>query len=123
MGFNIGNQQAANINNVEGNQTIHGGQHGDYQAGAPAESAATLVAQLRAMGLSAEAVQAEAIQAELVRPSPDHQAIADRLAGLTTVLDSAGKLAQAGQALRGPLMALAGWLGVAGTPILHLLNG
>jgi hypothetical protein len=123
MGFNIGNQQAANINNVEGNQTIHGGQRGDYQAGIPTDSAAALVTQLRAMGLSVEAVQAEAIQAELVKPSPDHQAIADRLTRLTTVLDSAGKIAQAGQALRGPLTALAGWLGVVGTPILHLLHG
>jgi hypothetical protein len=123
MGFNIGNQQAANINNVEGNQTIHGGQHGDYQAGVPSVAAAALVRQLRAMGLSVEAVQAEAIQAELDGPSPDHQDIADRLTRLTTVLDSAGKIAQAGQALRGPLTALAGCLGVVGAPILHLLNG
>ena len=28
MTFNIGNQQAGVVNNVAGNQTIHGGQHG-----------------------------------------------------------------------------------------------
>jgi hypothetical protein len=122
MGFNIGNQQAANINNVEGNQTIHGGQHGDYQAGIPTEWAEALVNQLYAMGLSSEATQAKAIQAELNRPNPDQHAIAERLTRLTNTLESAGKIAQAGQALRGPLASLAGWLGAIGIPILHLLS-
>ncbi|GII33492.1 hypothetical protein Pmi06nite_69340 [Planotetraspora mira] len=121
--FNIGNQQAVNINNVGGDQTIQGGQQGTFLAGEPSEWAASLVTRLQALGLPSEAAEAEAVQTELDRAQPDRQSIATRLARLTEVLTSAGAIAVAGESLRGPLMALAGWLGALGTPIMHMLTG
>lgn len=123
MTFNIGNQQAVNINNVAGDQTVQGGQHGTFLGGEPSEWAASLVTRLHALGLPSEAAEAEAVQAELDRAQPDRQSIADRLTQLTEALTSAGTLVTAGESLRGPLMALAGWLGALGAPIMQMLTG
>ncbi|WP_036325029.1 hypothetical protein [Microbispora sp. ATCC PTA-5024] len=123
MTFNIGNQQAVNINNVGGDQTIQGGQQGTFLGGEPSEWAASLVTRLHALGLPSEAAEAEAVQAELDRARPDRQSIATRLTQLTEVLSSVGAIAAAGESLRGPLMALAGWLGALGVPIMRMLTG
>ncbi|GLW96850.1 hypothetical protein Misp02_09370 [Microtetraspora sp. NBRC 16547] len=121
--FNIGNQQAVNINNVGGDQTIQGGQQGTFLGGEPSEWAASLVTRLHALSLPSEAAEAEAVQTELNRARPDRQSIATRLTRLTEVLSSAGAIAAAGESLRGPLMALAGWLGALGAPIMRMLTG
>ncbi|WP_285703124.1 hypothetical protein [Microtetraspora sp. NBRC 16547] len=123
MTFNIGNQQAVNINNVGGDQTIQGGQQGTFLGGEPSEWAASLVTRLHALSLPSEAAEAEAVQTELNRARPDRQSIATRLTRLTEVLSSAGAIAAAGESLRGPLMALAGWLGALGAPIMRMLTG
>ncbi|WP_066374987.1 hypothetical protein [Herbidospora mongoliensis] len=123
MTFNIGNQHAANINNVGGDQTIHGGQRGTVHAGEPNDWAQSLVTRLRALGLQDEAAEAELIRAELARSQPDREAVATRLERLTGALTSAGAIAQAGQSLHGPLSALAGWLGALGAPVMQALSG
>jgi hypothetical protein len=129
MSFNIGSQQAGLINNVTGDQTIHGGQH--VAISSPAE-ALTAVEQLRneikAMRLPKE-TEAEAeehlkeIQRKLEHPEPDKPTIGDRLARLTQLLVSAGALATAGTALVTPISGLATWLGAFGASALGLLHG
>ncbi|AWS43028.1 hypothetical protein [Streptosporangium sp. 'caverna'] len=123
MTFNIGNQQAVNINNVGGDQTVQGGQQGTFLAGEPGDWAESLVTRLQALGLRVEAAEAEAVQTELARSQPDRQGIATRLIRLTDALNSAGAIAQAGESLRGPLMALASWLGALGAPVMRMLTG
>jgi hypothetical protein len=127
MTFNIGNQNAANINNVGRDQHITGGQTGIVVT---SEQALQAVADLRA-GVTATrldpapsaAVETELreIEAGLRQPEPDRTRIAPRLERLTRILLAAGSLASAGSALVGPLGTLAHWLGALGAPILGLL--
>jgi len=102
MGFHIGQQNAANINNVEGDQTIHGGQHGTFLAD-PAQALAALRAAVEAT------------------PLPPRAAAAGALERLTRTLKSAGALASAGAALIGPLQAIGRWLGPIGATLLGIL--
>ena len=127
MTFNIGNQNAANINNVGRDQHITGGQTGIVVT---SEQALQALADLRA-GVNATrldpvasvAVETELrdIEAGLRQPEPDRTRIAPRLERLTRILLAAGSLASAGSALVGPLGTLAHWLGALGAPILGLL--
>ncbi|MFJ2029058.1 hypothetical protein [Streptosporangium sp. NPDC087985] len=78
---------------------------------------------LQALGLPSEAAEAEAVKTEPDRARPDRQSIATRLTRLAEALNSAGAIAAAGESLRGPLMALAGWLGALGAPIIRMLTG
>jgi hypothetical protein len=127
MTFNIGSQNAANINNVGRDQHITGGQTGIVVT---REQALEALAELRA-GVAATrlepgpSVEVETelshIEASLRRPEPDRARIAPRLERLTRILLAAGSLASAGSALVGPLGMLAHWLGALGAPVLGLL--
>jgi len=127
MTFNIGNQNAGNINNVARDQHITGGQTGIVVT---SEQALQALADLRA-GIGATrldpvpsvAAQTELrdIEADLRQPEPDRTRIAPRLERLTRILLAAGSLASAGSALVAPLGMLAHWLGALGAPILGRL--
>jgi hypothetical protein len=125
MGFHIGQQNAANINNVEGDQTIHGGQHGTFLAD-PAQALAALRAAVEATPLPPHVAAAakhdlDAASAALDAAEPDKAAAAGALERLTGTLKSAGALASAGAALIGPLQAIGRWLGPVGATLLGML--
>ncbi|MBP0448162.1 hypothetical protein J5Y04_01190 [Kitasatospora sp. RG8] len=130
MVFNIGNQQGGVINNVAGDQTVHGGQSGHLTV--DGQDVRDLVGELRTAVEQAQLppavapeVRAEldSLDAEVARPEPEREAVAGRLTRITRLLTSAGALVAAGTGLLGPLSALAGWLGALGQPILHALGG
>jgi hypothetical protein len=127
MTFNIGNQNAANINNVGRDQHITGGQTGIVVT---SEQALQALAELRAGVQTAQLApgQAAAVQTELReietslrRPEPDRTRVAPRLERLTRILLATGSLASAASALASPISTLAHWLGALGAPILALL--
>jgi len=125
MGFHIGQQNAANINNVDGDQTIHGGQHGTFLAD-PAQALAALRAAVDATPLPPQAAASarhdlETASAALGAAEPDKAAAAGALERLTRTLKSAGALASAGAALFGPLQAIGRWLGPIGATLLGIL--
>ncbi|OKI13259.1 hypothetical protein [Streptomyces sp. CB03911] len=130
MVFNIGNQQGGVVNNVAGNQSIHGGQSAVFTTGG--QEVGDLVRRLResiertALPPAIEPeVRAEldSLEEEVAGPEPDREAVAGRLGRITRLLSSAGALVTAGTALIGPLGALAGWLGALGQPILRAIGG
>ncbi|WP_395293475.1 hypothetical protein ACF9IK_07620 [Kitasatospora hibisci] len=130
MVFNIGNQQGGVVNNVAGDQTVHGGLSGHLTA--DGRDVRSLVGDLRAAVEQAQlppavapGVRAEldSLDTEVNRPEPDREAVAGRLTRITRMLSTAGDLAAAGAGLIGPISALAGWLGALGRPIMHLLGG
>ncbi|GAA2820319.1 hypothetical protein RMN57_29975 [Kitasatospora sp. CM 4170] len=130
MVFNIGNQQGGVVNNVAGDQTVHGGQSGHLTA--DGQDVRGLVGELRTAVEQAQLppamvpeVRAElnSLDTEVNRPEPDRAAVAGRLTRITRMLSTAGSLAVAGSRLIGPITALAGWLGTLGQPIMHLLGG
>jgi hypothetical protein len=127
MTFNIGNQSAANINNVGRDQHITGGQTGVVVTPEQAWQAyAELRAGVRATRLDpATSVAADKelgeVESGLHQPEPDRARIAPRLERLTRILLAAGSLASAGSALVAPIRLLAHFLGALGAPILGLL--
>jgi hypothetical protein len=127
MTFNIGNQNAANINNVGRDQHITGGQTGIVVTSEQAlQALANLRAGLQATRLDpAMSVAADTelrdIEAGFRQPEPDRTRIAPTLERLTRILLAAGSLVSAGSALVGPLGVLVHWLGALGAPILGLL--
>jgi hypothetical protein len=129
MGFNIGRQDAQIINNVEGDQTISGGQtvvHVDGPAAlAEVAKLREALARVPLAEPEAEAVHRELgdLEAELRTPSPDAPKVAERLQRVTRTLAAAGALASAGAALYPPLAVLAGLLGALGEPIRRLVGG
>jgi hypothetical protein len=127
MTFNIGNQNAGNINNVGRDQHITGGQTGIVVTPDQAWQAfAELRAGVRAAQLDpATSVAADKelsdVESGLRQPKPDRARIAPRLERLTRLLLAAGSLASAGSALVAPIRILAQFLGALGAPILGLL--
>ncbi|MBV6697835.1 hypothetical protein [Kitasatospora aureofaciens] len=129
MVFNIGSQQAGAINNVAGNQSIHGGQSGRFTVGA--QELSGLVGDLRT-AVEAEPLpesvapqvraELDAMEREADRPEPDKAAVADRLSRVTRLLGATGAALKVGTGLFGAVSALAGWLGSAGQPILHAIG-
>jgi hypothetical protein len=126
MNFMIDKQSAAIINNVEGDQRIHGGQHGTAATAVTVADARRAVGELRdglaTMRLDAtmanEArIQLAAIEAAVRAPEPDRSRVARYLRRFTQLMVAAGSLSTAGSALIGPLRTLAGWLGSLGEPI------
>jgi len=120
MTFNIGSQQANQINNVEGNQYLHGGQHGAVMT---TQDARQVAADLRqalpsaALDRQDERVARAAIDeidAGLAGTQPDRPRVERGVERLTRLLSAAGALAGAGAALAAPLSGLAGWLGGLG---------
>ena len=129
MVFNIGSQQAGVVNNVTGDQHVHGGQHAAVSMNAADLQA--LLAHLRAevgharlpRDAHTEAVAAiDAAAAELGQAQPDRRTVAARLTRLAQTLAAAGALATASTGLGGALATLAGWLGTLGEPIRQILN-
>lgn len=118
MVFNIGSQQG-NINNVAGDQTIYGGQQGNFVSAQPVEYAVELADKLRRMGMDRAADDADAIQRELEQPQPNRESISTRLLRIAQAVTA---VTGAAAAVHGPLVGLAQWLGALGTPILGLLG-
>ncbi|MEV0708225.1 hypothetical protein [Nocardia aurea] len=119
MVFNIGSQQG-NINNVAGDQTIHGGQHGTFVSAQAVEFATELAAALhRSVGMEQAAADADAVQNELRRPHPDRRSVADRLIRIARAVTAVTGMTAA---VRTPLVGLARWLGELGTPIFAALG-
>lgn len=124
MGFNIRNQTGGVFNNVEGNQIIHGSQHGH----APSikdirQAVADLRQSVGVMDLHGADYQLARkylydLDAEVGRAEPDRKNVADRLTKLTTIVTAAGNLA----GLAGPIRTIVDWLGSLGQPIVKLLG-
>ena len=127
MTFNIGSQRADLINNVAGNQTIHGGQH---VISSPAEALATLEilrAELETVRMSQAKKRTakkyvEEMEQQLHQKQPDKPSIADRLTRLTKILVAAGALLTGGTALGQAIGGLASWLGTLGAGIFGLVS-
>jgi hypothetical protein len=128
VAFNIGKQQAGVINNVAGDQTIYGDQHGSVTI--DTNQGRVLLAKLRrelrvgelAAGTrSSVESELDACEAELDQPQPSSLRLRDRLANIAHILVSAGAVVSAGTGLGAALGALAGWLGGLGEPIRRLL--
>jgi len=120
MTFNIGSQQAGQINNVDGDQYLHGGQHGVVVT---TDDARRLAADLRRALPNTTLSRKDAhtaraaideIDAGLTGTQPDRPRVAGGVERLTRLLSAAGGLVGAGAALAGPLSGLAGWLGGLG---------
>ncbi|MGW6914361.1 hypothetical protein ACWGB8_11140 [Kitasatospora sp. NPDC054939] len=129
MVFNIGSQQGGVVNNVAGNQTVHGGQSGHLTA--DGQDVRHLVGDLRSAVDRAQLPPAvapavrselESLDTEVAQPDPDREEVAGRLTRITRLLASAGAFASAGTGLIQPITALAGWLGTLGQPILQALG-
>lgn len=118
MVFNIGSQQG-NINNVAGDQTIYGGQQGNFVSAQPVEFAVELADKLRRMGMEQAAADADAIGHELEQPQPDRESISARLLRIAQAVTA---VAGAASAVHRPLVGIAQWLGTLGAPILGLLG-
>jgi hypothetical protein len=120
MAFNIGNQQANQINNVEGNQYLHGGQHAVVVTTDDARRLATELrralpdAVLSRTDAHAARAAIDEIDAGLAGTQPDRGRVAGGVDRLTRLLSAAGALAGAGAALAAPLSGLAGWIGGLG---------
>lgn len=126
MTFNINSQNAAQINNVAGDQHISGGQQGTVTIGTARDAAKALRHAVTTAPLPDETadtarVLAEEMDAEMSKETPDRPAVADRGRRLVELLTSAGSLVTAGSAVIGSLQTLATWLGHLGEPILRLI--
>lgn len=128
MVFNIGNQQAGQINMAGRDQYNYGGQHGSMiSVGEARDAALALRAALEAAHLPpAERAElrheAAQVERELTTPDPDRERVAGRLERMTRTLGRLGALAGAGASLIGPLTVLGHWLGPAGATLLGLLR-
>ncbi|MEU0026300.1 hypothetical protein [Streptomyces sp. NPDC006335] len=127
MSFNIGSQQG-NINNVAGDQTIHGGQHGQFTTATdPRAMLGLLRAELDRLALPPEVArqvdtEVASLDAELASPSPDRTTMAQRLVQITRLVTAAGAAVTAGGTLAGALSSLAAWLGPIGDSVLHAIG-
>lgn len=128
MTFNIGQQSAGVVNNVAGNQTVHGGQYGAVLV--PREVTQALVdlrtavesAMMPLRTATAAQAEFEAAERAVQQPQPDQEKAAGALERFTRFLVSAGPLAVAAAAFVGPLETLGRWLGPLGAHLLSLLT-
>lgn len=127
MTFNIGSQQG-NINNVAGDQTIHGGQHGQFATVVDPHAMLSLLrSELDRLPLPPDVgsrVNAEiaSLGAELASPSPDRPTMAQRLVRITGLVTAAGAVVTAGGTLAGVLSSFAAWLGPIGDSVLRVIG-
>ncbi|WP_406221391.1 hypothetical protein [Streptomyces canus] len=127
MSFNIGSQQG-NINNVAGDQTIHGGQHGQFaMATDPRAMLDLLRSELDRLALPPDVAsqvntEVASLDAELASPSPDRTTMAQRLVQITRLVTAAGAAVTAGGTLAGALSSFAAWLGPIGDSVLHAIG-
>jgi hypothetical protein len=127
MTFHIGSQQGGVINNVQGDQIIHGGQ---TTIGSPPEALVVLQRvrqEIEGTGISGRSKTAadkelDSIERQLHRREPDKPTIGASLARLTKVLASAGTLMTGGTTLLNGITALATWLGTFGARALDLIR-
>lgn len=125
MAINIGSQTGGVINNVDGNQTIYGGQHGGTVTSGAARQAVDQLAEALAQSAVPDdpviAGQTEQLRSEMRTPEPDKGRIAACLERLTKVLTATQSWVKAGAAVLGPIRTIATWLGALGLPILGML--
>jgi uncharacterized membrane protein len=127
MVFNIGNQQAGQINMAGRDQYNSGGQHGAVISVADAHAAVQAVwASLQNANLPPtvrDQLQQDvaAVERNLASAAPDRAQVAGRLERLTKTLGRYGALTAAGASLVTPLTTLGRWLGPAGAALLGLL--
>ncbi|MEU5044786.1 hypothetical protein [Streptomyces griseorubiginosus] len=127
MTFNIGSQQG-NINNVAGDQTIHGGQHGQFATATdPRAMLGVLRSELDRLALPPDVArqvntEVESLDAELASPAPDRPTMAERLMRITRLVTAAGGAVTAGGTLAGALTSLAAWLGPIGDSVLRVIG-
>ncbi|WP_030313224.1 hypothetical protein [Streptomyces sp. NRRL B-3229] len=127
MTFHIGSQQG-NINNVAGDQTIHGGQHGQFATATdPRAMLGVLRTELDRLALPPDVArqvntEVESLDAELASPAPDRPTMADRLVRITRLVTAAGAAVTAGGTLAGALTSLAAWLGPIGDSVLRVIG-
>jgi len=128
--FNIGNQQAGVVNNVAGNQTIHGGQHGALVL--DVERGRMLLADLRRQVASASLPDGDrtaalgdidACERALDGDEPDARSLGSRLGAVAQVVVTAGAVVSAGTGIGAALAAIAAWLGPVGNSIRRMLPG
>ncbi|EMY35859.1 hypothetical protein D477_002206 [Arthrobacter crystallopoietes BAB-32] len=124
MGFNIQNQSGGVINNVEGDQHIHGSQQGNVHSLIEVrEAVQQLQDAVTGSGLNSADSKSvndclRDIDAEVKRPAPDKATVATRLKKITEIAKAAGTLA----GLVGPIQIMVAWLGTLGKPIAKLLG-
>jgi hypothetical protein len=130
VSFNIGNQQAGVVNNVAGDQTIHGGQHGALVL--DVEQGRMLLADLRRQvaGASlpdgdrtAALADIDACERALDRDEPNAPSLASRLGAVAQIVITAGAVVSAGTGIGAALAAIAAWLGPVGNSIRQMLPG
>jgi hypothetical protein len=127
VSFNIGSQQG-NINNVAGDQTIHGGQHGQFATATdPRAMLGLLRTELDRLDLPPDVArqvntEVASLDAELASPSPDRTTMAERLVRVTRLVTAAGAAVTAGGTLAGALSSLAAWLGPIGDSVLRAIG-
>jgi hypothetical protein len=128
MTFNIGHQHAAVVNNVAGDQTVHGGQYGYVLAPPEVIAAVRAVrAHLNELPLGADLhARADAELADL-----DHQMItgrttqrdtADRLSRLLAAARQTGAIITSASSLGTAISTIAHWLGPLGSTLMHQLG-
>jgi hypothetical protein len=128
MSFNIGSQHANMINNVQGDQTIHGGQHAVIAT--PTE-ARQVVRELReeiaALGgddsATDEAVrELDEMEHALEEEDPNKAELGRRLGRVTEILSSAGAIVSAGAGIGSAIVRIATWLGPFGAAALRMVG-
>jgi hypothetical protein len=127
MPFDIGNQTAGVVNNVDGDMYVTGGVHAVV---ATADTARRMLDDLREAVVAAPLDAGRAglarseiaeMDAALKSEQPDRSRVAGALNRLTKLRSAGGALVQAGAALVPPLRGLAGWLGALGAPVMSML--
>jgi len=128
MTFNIGSQHAGVVNNVAGDQIVHGGQHG-YVMVPPEVIAAVRAVRVHLSDLALDAddhARADADLADLdhrlITGQTSHRDTADRLSRLLTAARQAGAIITGASSVGTAITTIAHWLGPVGTTLLHLLG-
>ena len=129
MTFHIGQQNAAIINNIAGDQRVAGGQHGTVATSDDARRAicdlreALTAARIEGPTASSACEHVAGIDAALRESRPDRSRVAPLLERLVRLLRVAGSLTSSSAALLAPLHTLVSWLGPLGAQILSLIPG
>jgi D-aminopeptidase len=125
MTFNIGEQNGGVINNVGGDQTIHGGQRGEVitivQARKAARALREAVERADLPDSSTVLRPAEDIETEVQSEAPNRAKVARSLEIMAAAVTSVDGLVRWGSAVVEPMRVLATWLGTLGLTALGML--
>ncbi|MGV8850344.1 MAG: hypothetical protein ACOH16_12460 [Propionibacteriaceae bacterium] len=125
MTFNIGEQNGGVINNVGGDQTIHGGQRGEVITIVQARKAARALREAVERGDLPDSSKvlrpAEDIETELQSEAPNRAKVARSLEVMAAAVTSVDGLMRWGSAAVEPMRVLATWLGTLGLTVLGML--